>query len=294
MLIAGRLLFKTTPPKPDKKQAPVAADRPPGTQAATLTLGDGRTITLDSAADGNLARQGNTQIVKRNGQIAYTEKGSDAPPVWNTITTARGNQYSLVLPDGSKVWLNAASSVRFPTAFTGGERKVEITGEAYFDIAAQPSMPFKVIARGGEIDVLGTHFNINAYDDESAVRTTLLEGAVKVLQGPSELELHPGQQAVSANGKITLIKHVDTDRATAWKDGFFYFDNTDLHTLMRQVARWYDVEVAFKGDVSDDGFSGKISRNVPLSKLLKVLEQYDIHFDVTGNKITVSGQRKSQ
>lgn len=304
LLIAGKLVFdlvahSSTPPKSPSTVTPAiaASDRPPGTQNAVLTLGDGTRITLDSAANGNLAQQGGTKVIKLNGQIAYTGKTSDSEsPLFNTISTARGNQYMLILSDGTKVWLNAASSMRFPTAFKGNERKVEITGEAYFEIAKNPSMPFKVVAGGGEIQVLGTHFNVNAYSDESTVKTTLLEGAVAVQKEKSRLLLSPGQQAkfrpqtASANTEkaISLLKDVDTGHETAWKDGFFWFDNTDLHTLMRQVARWYDVEVEFKGDVSDDGFSGKVSRSVPLSKLLKVLEQYEINFKVEGKKITIS------
>jgi ferric-dicitrate binding protein FerR (iron transport regulator) len=185
--------------------------------------------------------------------------------------------------------------MKFPTSFKGKERRVEITGEAYFEIADNPSMPFKVIAGGGEIQVLGTHFNVNAYKDESTIKTTLLEGAIAVQKERSRLVLSPGQQARFSPGStagqaskaITLLKDIDAGQETAWKDGYFWFNNTDIHTLMRQVSRWYDVEVSFKGDFPDDGFSGKVSRNVPLSKLLKVLEQYEIHFEIEGKKITV-------
>jgi transmembrane sensor len=305
LLIAGKFIFQLTgsgsvPVKPSPNEAPAiaATDRPPGTQNAILTLGDGTRITLDSAANGNLAQQGNTKVIKLNGQIAYASNGKTAgeAPLLNTISTARGNQYMLILSDGTKVWLNAASSMRFPTAFKGNERKVEITGEAYFEIAKDPAMPFKVIAGGGEIRVLGTHFNVNAYGDESTVKTTLLEGAVAVQKENARVVLSPGQQAKfrpqtqsSGSGSpITLIRDVDTGHETAWKDGFFWFDNTDLPTLMRQVARWYDVEVEFKGNVTEDSFSGKVSRSVPLSRLLKVLEQYEINFKVEGKKIIIS------
>jgi ferric-dicitrate binding protein FerR (iron transport regulator) len=305
LLIAGKFIFQLAgsgaiPAKSSTNQAPATAatDRPPGTQNAILTLGDGTRITLDSAANGNLAQQGNTKVIKLNGQIAYASNGKAAgeEPLLNTISTARGNQYMLILSDGTKVWLNAASSMRFPTAFKGNERKVEITGEAYFEIAKNPAMPFKVMAGGGEIQVLGTHFNVNAYADESSVRTTLLEGAVAVRKENARLVLSPGQQAkfrpqTQSSGSetpITLIKDVDTGHETAWKDGFFWFDNTDLPTLMRQVARWYDVDVEFKGNVTDDSFSGKVSRSVPLSRLLKVLEQYEINFKVEGKKIIIS------
>lgn len=302
VLIAGKLLLDLRPHQPTALKPsinpPVAsADRPPGTQNAILTLGDGTRITLDSAANGNLAQQGGTRVIKLNGQIAYSGKTSgDGSPLFNTISTARGNQYVLILSDGTKVWLNAASSMRFPTSFKGNERKVEITGEAYFEVANNPAMPFKVMAGGGEIQVLGTHFNVNAYSDESAIKTTLLEGAVAVKKDEARLVLSPGQQAKfhpqATSGKnektITLLKDIDPERETAWKDGYFWFENTDIHTLMRQVSRWYDVEVAFKGDISDDGFSGKVSRSVPLSKLLKVLEQYEINFKIEDKRIIVS------
>jgi ferric-dicitrate binding protein FerR (iron transport regulator) len=178
--------------------------------------------------------------------------------------------------------------MRFPTTFKGNQRRVQITGEAYFEIAKNPAMPFKIQAGSGEIDVLGTHFNVNAYADEPTVKTTLLEGAVAVKKETALQVLEPGQQAAfGPQGAITLSKNVDVTRETAWKDGFFWFDNTDIHTLMRQVSRWYDVDVTFKGKIEDDGFTGKIPRNVSLSKLLNVLEQYELHFTIEGKKIIV-------
>jgi transmembrane sensor len=298
LLIAGKAVLLLVPASPSKRKAMdpgqptnYAHDLPPGRNNAILTLADGHTITLDSAANGGLAQQGNTKVIKLNGQIAYTKTGSaeaDEAILLNTISTARGNQYQLVLSDGSKVWLNAASSLRFPTAFIGKERRVEVTGEAYFEIAKNPAMPFKVQAGSGEIDVLGTHFNVNAYTDESSVKTTLLEGAVAIKKENALQMLTPGQQAeFSPNGGIALSKNVDVTQETAWKDGFFWFNNTDIHSLMRQVSRWYDVEVEFQGNIADDGFTGKVPRNVPLSKLLNVLEQYELHFKIEGKKIIV-------
>jgi len=295
LLIAGKVFLAVLPAKKTRvgsgQPANYVHDQPPGRNNAVLTLADGSTIMLDSAADGGLAQQGNTKVIKLNGQIAYKNTGSgeaDDASLFNTISTAKGNQYQLILSDGSKVWLNAASSIRFPTAFKGKERRVEITGEAYFEIAKNPAMPFKVQAGSGEIDVLGTHFNVNAYADEPTVKTTVLEGAVAVKKETVQQVLEPGQQAVfSPQGGITLSKNVDIAHETAWKDGFFWFDNTDIHTLMRQVSRWYDVEVTFKGNIEDDGFTGKIPRNVPLSKLLNVLEQYELHFKIEGKKIIV-------
>ena len=298
LLVAGRAVLFFVPVSPAKKRsmdvgqpARYAHDLPPGRNNALLTLADGHTISLDSAANGRLAQQGNMKVIKLNGQIAYTNNGgaqAGEATLFNTISTARGNQYQLILSDGSKVWLNAASSLRFPTTFKGKERRVEVTGEAYFEIAKNPAMPFKVQAGSGEIDVLGTHFNVNAYTDEPSVKTTLLEGAVAVKKETALQLLAPGQQAeFSPKGRITLSENVDVTRETAWKDGFFWFNNTDIHTLMRQVSRWYDVEVEFNGTITDDGFTGKVSRNVPLSKLLDVLEQYEIHFKIEGKKIIV-------
>ena len=292
LLIAGKVFLPASPTKKQRPDQPAryAHDQPPGRNNAVLTLADGSTITLDSAGNGGLAQQGNTKVIKLNGQIAYKNTGSgDAGDVlFNTISTAKGNQYQLILSDGSKVWLNAGSSMRFPTAFKGNQRRVEITGEAYFEIAKNRAMPFKIQAGSGEIDVLGTHFNVNAYADEPTVKTTLLEGAVAVKKETALQVLEPGQQAAfGPQGAITLSKNVDVARETAWKDGFFWFDNTDIHTLMRQVSRWYDVDVTFKGNIEDDGFTGKIPRNVPLSKLLNVLEQYELHFAIEGKKIIV-------
>jgi len=295
LLIAGKIFLPVPPAKKTKvgsgQPAGYVHDLPPGRSNAVLTLADGSTITLDSAANGGLAQQGNTRVIKLNGQIAYKNTGSQEAgdaPMFNTISTAKGNQYQLILPDGSKVWLNAGSSMRFPTSFKGKERRVEITGEAYFEIAKNPSMPFKIQVGSGEIDVLGTHFNVNAYADEPTVKTTLLEGAVAVKKETGVQVLEPGQQAAfSPQGGITLSKNVDVARETAWKDGFFWFDNTDIHSLMRQVSRWYDVEVTFKGNIEEDGFTGKIPRNVPLSKMLTILEQYELHFTIEGKKIIV-------
>ena len=274
-----------------------AKDIPPGRNNALLTLGDGTTIELDSAANGTLVQQGNIKVLKINGQITYNKTGNeevDRQPVYNTITTANGNQYQLILADGSKVWLNTASSIRFPASFNGNERRVEIKGEVYFEVANDAKKPFRVfispLARepdGAEIEVLGTHFNVNAYSEEPNIKTTLLEGSVKIKKANVVQMLSPGQQARLTPIGITLEKNVDVSQVVAWKDGFFWFDNTDLPTLMRQVTRWYDMDVTFEGQITEDGFTGKISRNVPLSKFLKVLELNDVHIRIEGRNITV-------
>lgn len=273
-----------------------AIDIAPGKNNAILTLDDGTSIVLDSAANGALAQQGNIKVLKLNGQIAYNKTSNrnlGLKPVYNTITTANGNQYQLILADGSKVWLNAASSIRFPASFAGNERKVEITGEAYFEVTKDAKKPFKVgfndqAGGSGEIEVLGTHFNVNVYPDEPDSKTTLLEGSVKIKRANEVQILSPGQQADLSSKGIVLKKDVDVQQAVAWKYGFFLFNNTDIYTLMRQVERWYDVKVNFEGNISEDGYSGKISRDVPLSKLLKVLELNDIHVKTSGRRITVT------
>ncbi|MEO9022955.1 MAG: FecR domain-containing protein [Ginsengibacter sp.] len=273
-------------------------DIPPGTNNAILTLDNGTTIILDSAANGTLVQQGNVKVLKINGQIAYNKTGTGdmkTKPIYNTITTANGNEYQLILADGSKVWLNAASSIRFPTSFAGNERKVEITGEAYFEVTHDASKPFRVEFRGktgrtGEIEVLGTHFNVNAYDDENAIKATLLEGSVRVREGKESILIVPGEQAmVDNNGNsITVKKNVDITQVVAWKEGLFEFNNTDIQTIMRQVARWYNIEVNFEGKIPSDGFTGKISRNVPLSDFLKVLQLNGVHVKTVGRRVTIA------
>ena len=271
-------------------------DIPPGTNNAVLTFDNGTKIVLDSAANGTLAQQGGIKVLKINGQIAYdkTENANlQALPVYSTITTARGNQYQVVLADGSKVWLNAASSIRFPSYFKGNERKVEITGEAYFEVAKDAARPFRVefnnqSGQKGEIEVLGTHFNVNAYPEEEDVKTTLIEGSVKIKRGSNTQMLAPGQQARVTPDDITLKNDVVLSQVMAWKDGFFVFDDSDIKMIMRQVARWYDVEVNFEGKILSEGFTGKVSRDVPLAKFLKVLELNDVNVKTAGRKITIA------
>lgn len=269
-------------------------DVAPGGTIATLTLSDGRTIALDSAADGSLARQGNTDVVKlQNGQLAYKIAASDklramSETYYNTIHVPRGGQYQVTLPDGSKVWLNAASSLRFPTAFRGRSREVEITGEAYFEIAKNTNLPFYVKTNGMAVEVLGTSFNVNAYADEPAMRTTLLEGSVRVRKDKAMAMLAPGQQAsITDKGNIEIKKDADVDGALAWKNGMFRLTSSDVPTIMRQLARWYDVEVEFEGGVPAGHITGEVPRNTSLSKVLKVFETSGIHFQVVGKKIVV-------
>jgi ferric-dicitrate binding protein FerR (iron transport regulator) len=287
-----------------------AHDALPGGNKAMLTLNDGSVIVLDSAKNGMLGEQGNAQVLKKDGMLEY-KKGNaqkaigntqlSAPVSYNTLSTPRGGQYQLVLPDGSKVWLNAASSIRFPTAFTGNEREVELTGEAYFEITSHQlqsgkKMPFKVLVLSAgtdglnaAIEVLGTHFNVNAYKDEETIRTTLLEGKVKVaLRGvDKEAMLNPGEQAIMSMRTIKTVHDIDTEEAVAWKNGLFFFDNVDIQTIMRQLSRWYKVSVVYNGKIPNRRFTGQVSRNANLSQVLKILELSKIHFTIEGDIVTI-------
>ena len=261
----------------------------PGENKAVLTLADGSSIILDSNRNGTLATQGNTKILKLNGMVSYNNLSKKNNTVlYNTISTPRGGQYLLILADGSKVWLNAASSLRFPASFSGKERKVELLGEAYFEVAKNAAMPFKVKTNGMEVEVLGTHFNINSYEDESAIRTTLLEGSIKINNHGNSSLLKPGEQAaLNKKGEIKIINHANVEEAIAWKEGKFQFDKADIHAVMRQIARWYDVDVAYQGSVSSH-FGGTISRNVNLSQVLNMLHLTgEVKFEIKDRKVLV-------
>lgn len=262
----------------------------PGGNKAILQLGDGRQIVLDSAGEGTLAQQGHVKIIKLDdGQVAYQAASSQkTTPIYNTIITPKGGQYQLQLADGSKVWLNASSSLRFPATFSGNERRVELTGEGYFEIAKNAAMPFHVQANQAKIQVLGTAFNINSYADESTIRTTLIEGSVQVTNARQTSLLKPGQQAaVNSQGQITVQDAVNVEEVVAWKNGMFQFKAASLETILRQAARWYDVSFEYNGGIADR-FSGQISRNVNADQLLKILELTGrVRFDIQGKTIVV-------
>jgi ferric-dicitrate binding protein FerR (iron transport regulator) len=264
----------------------------PGTNKAMLTLADGSQIPLDSAANGALAQQGGTRITNANGQLSYQAGSTEEQVMYNTVTTPHGGQYQLTLADGSRVWLNAASSIRFPTAFRGNDRQVTITGEAYFEVAQQASQPFSVLVKadGKEmmVKVLGTSFNIMAYADEQAVKTTLVDGAVQVQHGAEQSVLKPGLEASLASDHFNIAP-ADLEQTLAWKEGKFRFRNTNIRTIMRQLSRWYDMEVVYNGDVSDIDLTGVISRREDADKLLKALAATQrVHFEVNGRQVTVS------
>ena len=264
-----------------------------GTNKAILTLADGSRLGLETVANGTVTRQGETEIVKTaHGELDYkllNQKPTEL--LFNNITTPRGGQYKVILSDGSKVWLNAGSSLRFPAGFAGTERKVELTGEAYFEVAKNASMPFKVaIAGKGEVEVLGTHFNVNAYSDEATVNTTLIEGRVKVtgLSISESRIINPGEQAkVNNDGQITINKNADTEQAMAWRNGIFNFNNADLRTVFRQLSRWYDVDIKFKGPVPERQFNGEIQRDLKLEQVLKLLEKNEVFCRLEGKTLVV-------
>ncbi|MEO6730332.1 MAG: FecR domain-containing protein [Ferruginibacter sp.] len=266
-------------------------DVAPGSNGAILTLADGSVIVLDSAEEGRLANQGNTSILKSGGSLQYiSQAGTGGGPLaYNTIATPRSRQFQLVLEDGTKVWLNAESSIRFPTTFDKKERRVEITGEAYFEVAKNAAKPFTVSVNGMQVQVLGTHFNINSYSDESAIHTTLLEGSVRVIKDKEAKMLIPGQQAqLGNNGSFNVVKNVNTSEIVAWKNELFSFHDTDLKNLMRQVARWYDVEIVMPENIGPTTFNGNISRRSNLSDVLKMLELTDeVSFSIEGKKVIV-------
>ena len=264
-------------------------DVAPGSNKAVLTLSDGSAITLDSAGN-QVIQQGNTAIHQRSGLLQYQASGAAAGISHNVLTTPRGGKFRIVLSDGTRVWLNAASSIRYPTAFTGTERKVEVTGEAYFEVAKNAVMPFRVnIDNKAEVEVLGTHFNINAYRDEAAINTTLMEGKVKVSadHSPGKV-LQPGQQAsLAATGALEVLNEVDTAQIIAWKEGWFQFHMATLPDVMRQLSRWYDVEIAYPPNVPDRAFEGRMQQDLTLAQVLKILERYQVHFHIEDRRITV-------
>lgn len=261
-----------------------------GSNKAVLTLSDGSRFFLDTAFAGTLARQGNTDVTSSKGELSY-KTGTKIPSaaiLYNTLITQRGQLFPLNLSDGSKVWLNAFSSIKFPVAFTGKERLVEVNGEAYFEVAKNPDQPFKVVLNGMQVEVLGTHFNVNGYGDESIIKTTLLEGSLKVSKGDVSLLLLPGQQAgLKENGKIDLIQNVDTEEAVSWKDGYFHFNKASLETVMRQLARWYDVEVVFENKEAHQSFSGDLEKNLSISRVVEMLEISQVHCKLEGKKLVV-------
>jgi transmembrane sensor len=260
-----------------------------GGNKALLTLSDGSSIVLDSSRQGTLAKQGNVKVVRLNtATLAYRGGvANNQEVVYNTLSTPAGGQYGLILPDGSKVWLNAASSIHFPTVFNGKERNVTVTGEAYFEVAKNAALPFKITVKDIVVEVLGTHFNIMAYDDENSMNTTLLEGSVKVSKGGINKMLVPGQQSFINAAGVINIKEADIEEVMAWRNGWFQFNAFDIKMVMRQISRWYNLEVVYEGKIPPGHFTGSVSRSNNILDVLKILESGGVRFKIEGHKITV-------
>lgn len=265
----------------------------PGGNKAVLTLYDGSEILLDTVKPGLLVDQGNITIRKnKDGQVVYQvhgEAGADrksSETAYNTISTPRGGQFQIELPDGTKVWLNAASSLKFPAFFSSAERIVELKGEAYFEVAKSRKRPFKVMADGSSVEVLGTHFNVMAYEDESSTNTTLLEGSVRIVKGDQNRMLVPGQEA-KVSGEIS-VSNVDAKQAIAWKEGYFLFDNESIESIMRKISRWYNVDIEYKGNNRYKKFGGTISKFENIDQVLKIIELTGvINFKMEGRRVIV-------
>ncbi|MES2425325.1 MAG: FecR domain-containing protein [Bacteroidota bacterium] len=266
-------------------------DLRPGGYNAILTLSDGKAITLDSTATGNIPAEQKTMISQSgNGQIVYQPVTATSQVYNHTLTTPLGGLYQLKLSDGTKIWLNAGSTIKYPSQFSGNERKVSLTGEAYFEVAKNKGKPFRVVCQDQTIEVLGTHFNIKTYSDKSTVKTSLLEGSVKVNHRSEELVLKPGQQS-SLDPQTGLLKKqvmADADAALAWKNGEFNFDSADIQSIMSEFSRWYNVEVVFQGPAPVYHLSGTYKRTLNGAALLKVFQLTGLHFTVEGRKIIIS------
>lgn len=300
VLLSIAMLFYIKKEKLTEKKLPALGlnDVLPGGNKATLTLADGRMINLDSAGTGTIANQSGITIEKTtDGQLIYNVaagtaslgNGARGAMSHNTISTPKGGQYRVNLPDGSTVWLNAASSLRYPVLFAADERSVELTGEAYFEIAKDKNKPFLVHSKQQTLEVLGTHFNVSSYPDEESTLTTLLEGSVKVVNTihKSMLTLKPGQQS-QVDAKTTMATKVDAEESIAWKNGLFVFNEESIPSVMRKISRWYDLEVVYQGNVNDKDLKGTVPRFKNLSEVLETLELTGlVHFKTEGRRITV-------
>ena len=273
------------------RQSPIV----PGRNQAVLTLGNGTQVVLDSAHAGLLTNENGVKVVKlANGQLAYNAAGSANAAqqvAYNTLSTPRGGQYKILLPDGTQVWLNAASEITYPTVFTGGKREVSIEGEAYFEVAKNPQQPFIVKTDNNmQVEVLGTHFDVNAYADENTVKTTLLEGSVKVTGASGTKMLQPGEQMqMNKTGELKVVEGVDVESMVAWKEGIFNFEEADITAVMRELSRWYDVDVVYEGAMPKVLFTAIISKNNNINQVLNMLETtLRVHFRIQDRTIYVS------
>jgi len=294
VLVTGALYFIRTPSGKPFQNTSIAQHKTddvlPGKNKAMLTLSNGSKIVLDGSQSDTIAQQGSTKVLNLDGKVSYLPgTNTNKEILYNTISTPAGGQYQVNLPDGSQVWLNASSSIRFPSSFTGTDRQVAITGEAYLEVAHNKKMPFIVAVNDAKIKVLGTSFDVMAYPDESATEVTLLEGSVNFTKDEAQAFLKPGEQSrLSKTGNIRIFKDVDIDKILAWKNGFFYFDNADIQTVMRQLSRWYDVNILYRNKNKNDLFHADIPRTMTLAEVLKALELAGgLHFEIQGRNIIV-------
>lgn len=296
----GAYLWKaqTTSKKELAQQASLEFDKMPGTDKATLTLANGQAIAVDSLPNGELAVENGSGIVKQDGRIIYNEGvGATSKVAYNTMSTSRGGQYQITLADGTRAWLNAESSITFPTSFTGSTREVSIKGEVYFEVAKDAAKPFMVNVNGrSQIQVLGTEFNVNAYDNEDNIHATLLNGSIKVWPGASQSKLvnaailKPGEEAQIAaqNAVMNVVFNPDLEKVIAWKNGVFNFEDVPLEKAMRQLARWYDIQIVYEKGGRPVQFGGSLKRNLPLSGILYFLEGAGLRYRLEdGNKLVV-------
>jgi ferric-dicitrate binding protein FerR (iron transport regulator) len=288
VLAASFFIWRTNMDEPvQSSAAPVEIS--PGGNKATLTLADGKIISLDAVANGDIAAEGDVQVIKMDGTLQYNGANDNAEITYNTIQTPRAGKYQLVLSDGTLVWLNAASLLRFPITFNTKERLVELKGEAYFEVK-KGERPFKVsLQNGSQIEVKGTAFNVNAYHDEEMLKTTLIEGKINFMNLGKTQALVPGQQIrlTYEQPEKPVVEDVDVEKEIAWKNDLFIFRGMDVRSIMREISRWYDIDVVYKGKISPETFSGIVSRKSNLSQVLKIMEEGGVRFEIEGRTIVV-------
>ncbi len=293
LMVGGLYWYNSLPPRHTIAATLKPADIPPGGDNATLLLADGSSVDLTRAGVGAIGNKDNIRIAKESaGQVTFNPGNTPVNSSFNTIRTQRGGKYMIVLPDNTKAWLNAASSLRFPTAFNGSTREVDMEGEVYFEVAKNRSKPFLVHCRSNTIEVLGTHFNSMAYQEEEAMQTTLLEGSVKVTDGGQTVTIKPGQAAITRNGLLTVNPDADLESAIAWKNGQFSFNRADIKTVMNALARWYDVDVKYEGNggLQPSHIDAVVDRNTSLQTMLNALKTSGFNFRVEGKTIMVSAK----
>ena len=292
LLIGGGLWLQHHQGKPGP--ATPVANIQPGQRGALLTLSDGKVVNLDSLHNGQVAIQGSATVNIREDQLVYGSDQSTGEVLYNTLSTPKGRQYSLVLPDGTRVWLNAATSITYPTVFSGNERRLKVSGEAYFEVAADAHKPFYVeVLHAGAIQVLGTSFAVNAYGDNGRYATTLFDGKVRVDAAGREMVLMPGQQALirgESNGvqEMTLETQPDLEQALAWKNGIFNFRHANLNSVLQQLGRWYDVEIIYEGEPPYRVFGGEITMDLQLEQALRILQDMNVEHRIEGRKLIIS------